>query len=166
MKGKNGTLFREVLYNLKECFLQFPHMEKMERNGFVEEISVLFKTYKCEVATKYTNGNRKHSWIWVWTSGEILGVLMWLWVCRDTGVFNLTRSLLPLLCSVAQLYLTLYYPIDPRVCQVPLSMEFSRQECYNKLPFPSPRDLPNPGIEPGSLVYPALAGRFFLMCYL
>ena len=29
-------------------------------------------------------------------------------------------------------------------------MEFSRQEHWSRLPFPSPRDLPNPGIEPGS----------------
>ena len=32
----------------------------------------------------------------------------------------------------------------------PLSMEFSRQEYWSGLPFPSPGDLPNPGIEPGS----------------
>ena len=30
------------------------------------------------------------------------------------------------------------------------SMEFSRQEYWSGLPFPSPGDLPNPGIEPGS----------------
>ena len=29
-------------------------------------------------------------------------------------------------------------------------MGFSRQECWSGLPFPSPEDLPNPGIEPGS----------------
>ena len=34
--------------------------------------------------------------------------------------------------------------------QAPLSMGFSRQEYWNGLPFPSPGDLPNPGIEPGS----------------
>ena len=32
-------------------------------------------------------------------------------------------------------------------CQAPLSMEFSRQEYCSELPFPSPGDLPNPGIE-------------------
>ena len=35
-------------------------------------------------------------------------------------------------------------------CQVPLSMGFSRQEHWSGLPFPSPGDLPNPGIKPGS----------------
>ena len=61
--------------------------------------------------------------------------------------------------------------------QAPLSMEFSRQEYWSRLPsptpgdvphlgtelmsalpFPTPGDLPDPGIKPGS---PALAGRFF-----
>ena len=35
-------------------------------------------------------------------------------------------------------------------CQAPLSMGFSRQEYWSGLPFPSPGDLPNPGIELGS----------------
>ena len=39
-------------------------------------------------------------------------------------------------------------------CQAPLSMEFSRQEYWSGLPFPSPGYLPNPGIEPMS---PALS---------
>ena len=34
--------------------------------------------------------------------------------------------------------------------QAPPSMKFSRQEYWSGLPFPSPGDLPNPGIEPGS----------------
>ena len=34
--------------------------------------------------------------------------------------------------------------------QTPPSMGFSRQEYWSGLPFPSPGDLPNPGIEPGS----------------
>ena len=46
-------------------------------------------------------------------------------------------------------------------CQGPLSMEFSCQEYGSGLPFPSPGDLPDSGIEPVSLVSPALAGRFF-----
>ena len=45
--------------------------------------------------------------------------------------------------------------------QAPLSMGFPRQEYWSGLPFPSPGDLPDPGIEPESLVFPALAGRFF-----
>ena len=35
-------------------------------------------------------------------------------------------------------------------CQAPLSIGFSRQEYWSRLPFSSPGDLPNPGIEPWS----------------
>ena len=42
--------------------------------------------------------------------------------------------------------------------QAPLRMGFPGQEYWSGLPFPSPGDLPNPGIEPKS---PALAGSFF-----
>ena len=42
-----------------------------------------------------------------------------------------------------------------------LSMKFSRQEYWSGLPFPPSGNLLNPGIEPTSLVSPALAGRFF-----
>ena len=42
--------------------------------------------------------------------------------------------------------------------QAPLSMEFSKQEYWSGLPYPTPGDLPNPGIEPAS---PALAGGVF-----
>ena len=45
--------------------------------------------------------------------------------------------------------------------QAPLSMEFSRQEYCSGSPFPSPGDLPDPGIEPASLTSPALASGFF-----
>ena len=45
--------------------------------------------------------------------------------------------------------------------QAPLPMEFSRQEYWSELPIPSPGDLPNPGIEPVSLMSRALADRLF-----
>ena len=36
-------------------------------------------------------------------------------------------------------------------CQAPLSVGFSRQGYWSRLPFLSPEDLPDPGIKPGSL---------------
>ena len=54
---------------------------------------------------------------------------------------------------------SLLQPHRPR--QAPLSMRFLRQEHWGGLPFPSPKDLPNPGIEPVSPIAPALADRFF-----
>ena len=44
------------------------------------------------------------------------------------------------------------------LCQAPLSLKFSRQKYWTGLPFPTPGDLPDPGIESES---PTLVGRFF-----
>ena len=44
--------------------------------------------------------------------------------------------------------------------QAPLSMEFSRQEYWSGLPFPTPGDLLDPGVKPSSLASPALAEGF------
>ena len=46
--------------------------------------------------------------------------------------------------------------------QAPLSMEFSRQENWNGLPWPPPGDLLDPGIKPISFACPSLAGTFFI----
>ena len=47
------------------------------------------------------------------------------------------------------------------VCCSVYVYEFSRQEYWSGLPFPTPGDLPDPGIELVSLVSSALTGRFF-----
>ena len=56
-------------------------------------------------------------------------------------------SLLYMCCGgfVTKSCLTLLWPHGP--CQAPLSMGFPRQELWNGLPFPFPRDLPDPGIK-------------------
>ena len=54
-----------------------------------------------------------------------------------------------LVCLVVQSCLTLCKPLTV-AHQAPQSVGFSRQEYWSGLPFPSPRDLPNPGIEPRS----------------
>ena len=45
--------------------------------------------------------------------------------------------------------------------KAPLSMEFSRQEYWSGLSFPSAEDLPNRGTEPTPFKSPVLVGRFF-----
>ena len=61
----------------------------------------------------------------------------------------------------AQSFLTLCDPMDCVACLAPLSMEFTSQEYWSRLPCPPPGDFPDPGIQPTSLVSPALAGVFF-----
>ena len=66
--------------------------------------------------------------------------------------------------SVAKVLVTQSCPTPWTIaCQVPLSMGFSRQEYWSELPFPSPEEVPEPGIEPVSpLGKPSGQGSFFL----
>ena len=57
---------------------------------------------------------------------------------------------------VAKLCPTLVTP-RTAACQAPLTMEFSTQEYWSELPFPSPGDLPDPGIETGPPTFQAEA---------
>ena len=59
--------------------------------------------------------------------------------------------------SHVQLFATLWTVAH----QTLLSMGFFRQEYWSGLPFPPPGYLPNPGVEPLSLMSPALADGFF-----
>ena len=84
-----------------------------------------------------------------------LGLIFYfIFVC--VLILNVHMYLLSLLSSV-QLFVTPWTVAH----QAFLFMKFSRQECWIGLPFPAPRDLPNSGSEPTSLMFPALAGRFF-----
>ena len=67
---------------------------------------------------------------------------------------------LSFLCVRAQLFSPVQLFVIPRTAahQAPLSMEFSRQEYWSGLPFPTPGDFPDLEIE---LKSPALSGRFF-----
>ena len=87
---------------------------------------------------------------------------------KPTHTHDKTKNLLHesyifLNCLLAQMLSHVWLFVVPRTVthQDPLSMGFSHQEYWSGLPFPSPRDLPNPGIELTSLMSPALAGRLF-----
>ena len=70
----------------------------------------------------------------------------------------------PYTCTCMLSHIRLFATPWPVACQVPLSMECSRQEYWSGLPFPSSGDLSDPGIEPISLAFPvspAWAGWFF-----
>ena len=79
----------------------------------------------------------------VWSEFEISLCIYTMWDLCCTSHSVVSNSLWPHGLCVAH--------------QVPLSMGFSKQEYWSGRPFPSPRDLPDPGIEPAS---PAWAGGF------
>ena len=67
--------------------------------------------------------------------------------------FNLRICMVIVLCMCVLSRVQHLTLCDPIARRAPLSMEFSRQEYWNKLPFPTPGDLSNLGIEPMSLVH-------------
>ena len=79
-----------------------------------------------------------------------VGVCGCVWVC--VGV-----------CGCVRTHSVMSNSATPRTIahQVPLSKEFSTQEYWSRLPFPTSGDLLSPGIKPESHVSPVLAGRFF-----
>ena len=73
-------------------------------------------------------------------------------VFGSLGLVRFSQNLHESESEVTQSYLPFCDPHGLYVAyQSPLSMGFSRQEYWSGLPFPPPGDLPNPGIEPGSL---------------
>ena len=71
-------------------------------------------------------------------------------------------SLLIVLCMLSRLsHVWLFVTLWTVAHQAPLSIAFSRQEYWSGLPCTPPGDLLDPGIEPESLTFPALADRFF-----
>ena len=83
---------------------------------------------------------------------------MWLGLIKK----KVTGFTYPYVCAQLLNHVRLFVISWTVANQDPLSMEFSRQEYRSRLPFPTPEDLPNTGIESTSLASsPALAGGFF-----
>ena len=87
-----------------------------------------------------------------WVFGGLFCALWLSQPCQGQGLLPSCWSRNPQSESeVAQSCPTLCDPMDNSLHQAPLSMGFSRQKYWSGLPFPSPGNLPNPGIEPRSL---------------
>ena len=82
---------------------------------------------------------------------------------NDTGILNAPKGCYELQL-VTQSCLTLCNPMDCIACQAALSMELSRQEYWSVYLFPSPGDLPDPGIEPRDWIQGLLYCRQILYC--
>ena len=69
-------------------------------------------------------------------------------------------------CTQSLSYVQLFETTQAVARQAPLSMGFSRQKYWSGLPFPTPGDLPKPGIKPIFLVSPALTVDSLPLCHL
>ena len=73
---------------------------------------------------------------------------------------KLLDQVLHVLMAQSLVHVQLFAALRTVARQAPLSVGFPRQEDWSGLPFPPPGDLPDPGIEPASLVAPTPAGGF------
>ena len=109
-----------------KCELRIPEIQRSTGPG-VQEVKTIFTTLNITSILILSECTVKFF-------RDILGLseLKWtgLWFSPKLGPTFMTP------CTVA--------------CQAPLVIGFSKQECWNGLPFPSPGDLPDPGIESGS----------------
>ena len=97
---------------------------------------------------------------------DLLLLLSWLVMInvKVADILNLHAIPVCLTILLAWVFSHVWLFVSPWTVarQAPLSMEFSRQEFWSRLPFPTPRNFPDPGIKSASLESPALAGRFFI----
>ena len=111
-------------------------------------------------------------WTWAWACSR-----SWWWTGKSgmlqsmgsqrvwhDWVAELNWTMKYVLCCVMHSHLWLFVTPWAVALQAPLSMEFSRQEYWSGLPFPSPGNLPNTEVELTSLVSSAWAGGFFTNC--
>ena len=86
-------------------------------------------------------------------------IKLWFDVCQfQKFSSSISSNIVSVSCSLSFLsflyqllnHVQLFAPLWTVACWVPLSMEFTRQQYWSGLPFPSPGHLPDPGIEPGS----------------
>ena len=89
------------------------------------------------------------------TTGETIALTRWTFVYKVISlIFNMLSRLvitfLPRSKMKSLSRVQLFVPTWTPPSQAPPSMGFSRQEYWSELLFPSPGDLPDPGIEPGS----------------
>ena len=89
----------------------------------------------------------------------LVGNILW----RESIFRAFQHRCIVLLLTTMCVHSCVWLPATPWTvaCWASLSIGFSRQGYQSGSPFPSPRDLPDPGIEPTSLVSPASADGFF-----
>ena len=104
------------------------------------------------IFSQHYQGRKQKGWF-EWTL--LMYLLFQSVICRKGPALSYTTA-----CAYALSCVQLFVTLQTVTCQDPLSMGLSRWE-WNRLPFPSPRDLPDPGIKPVSLVSPVLASEFF-----
>ena len=139
-----GILFPRVAFSLP-CFSPESKESRNNRGTSLVHSKLTSKVIWWRHYFHHVTSHLGNTQRFIWFFNEVCTPQIWYHMC---------------MCLAIQSYPTLCAPWTIAY-QVPLSMALSKQEFWHGLPFLSSGDLPDPGIEPASLVSPALAGRFF-----
>ena len=130
----HSTYWNLNLFNLIERFI-------ITRVHTVWEIKNQYVISKAHHGNSYRNCNAWVTWLYSFIYRNL--------TYRNSKTDKCTESLFFVKVKVKSLsYIRLFATPWTVACQAPPSMGFSKQEYWSGLPFPSPRDLPDPGIEP------------------
>ena len=132
--------------------------EGIVRESEMDKYTPLYLKESTNKDLLYSTGNSSQCYMAAWMGREFGGEWIHSPLLSTWNYHSINNQLCVLSCfSHVQLFVTQWTVTR----QAPLSMRFFRQEYWSGLPCPSPRDLPNPGIKPVSLMSLALAGRIF-----
>ena len=145
-----------MLYTLNKCLphgVPFPpRIFKSETLGFeigMEVLRIIFYWLSCQLFAFYPFDFR----FW-WNSYRRIGIPL-NWKVR-LHLIRLGSSCPMCVCVCMLSHVHLFVTPEAVSCQAPLPIVFPRQEYWSELPFPSPGDLPDQGMEPMWPISPAL----------
>ena len=118
--------------------------------------------FMVQLSQPYVTYRTLNIWKFLLILQALLKVLWIYWHFRTALVRQTSAGVMLILLLYECMFSPVWLFTTPwtGACQTPLSIGFSRQEYSSGLAFPSPGDLPDPGIESVSLASPALAGGF------
>ena len=109
------------------------------QNSGVGSLSLLQESNQCLLHCRWT--------LYQWSyQGSPICICMYMYIHTHTHTHIYIAACVLSFFSCVRLFVTLWIIAS----QAPLSMGFSRQEYWNRFPFPSPGELPKPGIQPRS----------------
>ena len=144
---KRSLIFSIPFFPLSFCivrfkrlfYLPFPVSETLHSDGYIFPLTSLLFSAICK-ASSDNHFSFLHFFFWGMVLITASYSMLHTSVHSSSGTLSEAKSL-----SRVRLFVTPWTV----AYQAPLSLGFSRQEYWSGLPFPSPGDLPNPGIEPG-----------------
>ena len=137
LKCEHTHIFLGCSKNILKSSVPFPHITLVTKFFWFYLLYVNFIVFHCQYHSRTSSAS---IWIITITGRRLAQTLLFI----SPVLFHTIP------CMLSHCHVQLFEIPRTLAHQAPQSMGFSRQEYWNELPFSSPGDLPNPGIEPRS----------------